>query len=135
MVQTPAGTPSDRHLIRHGEGRATGKYMLVLLSSAVCRFRRSSAGGYTRVCVFSVLLHSSVGHWALTRRWSRRGWWLGGRVVVGWEGGCLRSEVNEPHQREVLHRGQNLFSFQFLRSLIYQVFQNIIPLTEANDSI
>lgn len=34
-----------------------------------------------------------------------------------------------------LHHRQNQFSFQFLRSLIYQVFLNIILFTEASDSI
>lgn len=34
-----------------------------------------------------------------------------------------------------LHHRQNQFSFQFFRSLIYQVFQNIILFTEASDSI
>lgn len=53
-VQTPAGTPSDRHLIRHGEGSygGTGKYVLALFSYVLCRFR-GPVQEDARTCVFN----------------------------------------------------------------------------------
>lgn len=58
-VQTPAGTPSDRHLIRHGEERydgSAGNYMLALLSYVLCRFR-GPVQEDARTCVFNPAQH------------------------------------------------------------------------------
>lgn len=59
----------------------------------------------------------------------RVAYWMDRKLAQGNESGAINSRAAG------LHHGQNQFSFQFFRSLIYKVFLNIILFTEASDSI